>query len=146
MDGLSAITARVISSATISDLLEASFDAFEVIRLAARACEDQVPELFAAFMVAATTAAEGRHALNDAPSLPPARSSPTPSLTVSLGDDADHIADVLAELATLLAQRLHEPAGLADLADDRDACERAGQAATDIHQILSRDTDETAAR
>jgi hypothetical protein len=146
MDGLDAITARVTGSTPISDLLEASFDAFEVMRQVARACEDQVPELFAAFMVAATTAAEGRNALNDAPSLPPARSSPTPSLTVSLADDADHVADGLAELAALLAQRLHGPAALADLAVDRDACERAAQAATDIHQILSRDTDETAAR
>jgi len=143
MDGLDAITARVTGSTTIPDLLDASFDAFEVIRQMARACEDQVPELFAAFMVAATTAAEGRNALNDAPSLPPARSSPTPPLTVSLADDADNVADGLAELAALLAQRLHEPAALAD---DRDACEWAAQAATGIHQILSRDTDETAAR
>ncbi len=97
-------------------------------------------------MAAAAAAVEGRNALNDAPSLPPARTSPTPSPTVNLAADVGHVADGLAELAALLAQRLRGTAAQADLAGDRQACERATQAAADIHQLLSRDADETAAR
>jgi hypothetical protein len=143
MDELGAVTARVADSATISGLLEASFDAFEVIRQVARACEDRVPELFAAFMVAAATAVEGRNALNDAPSFPPARSDPALSPIVTMAADVEHVADELAELAALLAQRLPEAAVQAGLAADREACAGAIRAATDIHYLLGRDTDAT---
>lgn len=64
-------TARVHESDTLPGLLDAAFDAFEVIRSAARAGEDQSSGLFPAFMRAAGAAVEGRNALNDAPSLPP---------------------------------------------------------------------------
>jgi hypothetical protein len=143
MDELGAITARVVVSATVPEVLDAGFDAFEVIRQMARACEDRVPELFAAFLVAAGAAVEGRNALNDAPSLPPARSSPMTSPIMSLAADVGHVADELAELAALLARRLPEAAAEANLADDRAACDRATRAAADIHQLLGRNTDET---
>jgi len=146
MDDLDLTRARVVDSTTVRGLLDAGFDAFEVIRQVARACEEWVPELFAAFMVAATTAVEGRNALNDAPSLPPARGGPKPSPAVSLPADVGHLADQLAALAALLAQRLTDAAARADLTGDRDACEYAARAAADLHQILRRGDDETAAR
>jgi hypothetical protein len=146
MDGLGAVTARVTGSTAIPGLLDASFDAFEVIRQAARACEDRVPVLFAAFMVAATTAVEGRNALNDAPSFPLVRKGSAPSSTVSPAADVGHVADELGELAAVLTRRLTDAATQAELAGDRDACERATRAAADIHQILSRGNDETAIR
>jgi hypothetical protein len=140
------VSARVADSTTIPGLLDATFDAFEVIRQVARACESRVPELFAAFMVAATTAVESRNALNDAPSLPPARGGPVPSPTVSPTADVGHVADRLAALAALLARRLTEAAARADLAGDEDACECAAQSAADLHQILGRGNDETVTR
>lgn len=144
MDELGAVTARVADSPTISGLLDASFDAFEVIRQVARACEDREPELFATFMVAAGMAVEGRNALNDAPSLSPARNCVAPSPTVSPSAEVSHVADELAELAALLARRLPEAGERAHLAGDREACERATQAAADIYQLLGRDVDATA--
>lgn len=144
MNQLDACAARVRSSATLAELLEAGFDAFEVIRQVARACEDRAPGLFAAFMTAAGTAVEGRNALNDAPSLPPARAGPPPSPTVSAEARADRIADELAALAALLAQRLAQTRMQA-LAGDRAACEHATRAAAEIHRLLARDTDETVA-
>jgi hypothetical protein len=146
MEELDTIAGRVADSTTIPGLLDAGFDAFEVLRRVARTCEDRAPGLFAAFMAAATTAVEGRNALNDAPSLPPVHGGPAPSPTVSLAAEVDHLADQLAAFAALLAQRLTEAAAQADLADDRDACERAAQAAADIRQILGRGDDETATR
>jgi len=146
MNELDACTARVRSSDTLAELLEAGFDAFEVIRLVARACEDRAPDLFAAFMTAAGTAVEGRNALNGAASLPPARTGPPPAPTVSAETSADRIADELAALAALLAQRLAEARVQAVLAGDRAACQHATHAAAGIHRLLARDTDETAAR
>jgi hypothetical protein len=145
MHELDPITARVATSTAIPGLLDAGFDAFEVIRQLARGCENRAPELFAAFMVAATTAVEGRNALNGAPSLPPA-SAPAPSPTVNPAGDVGHVADQLASLATLLADRLSAASAHADVADDKDACERAAQAAAHIRQTLARGNDATAAR
>jgi hypothetical protein len=146
MNELDVCAARVRSSSTLAELFEAGFDAFEVIRLVARACEDRAPNLFAAFMTAAATAVEGRNALNDAPSLPPARTGPPPAPTVSAETSADRIADELAALAALLAQRLAEARAHAAVAGDRAACQHATRAAAGIYRLLARDTDETAAR
>jgi hypothetical protein len=129
MDELSAIAARVNGSGTVAELLDAAFDAFEFIRLVARACEVQAPELFAAFMLAAGSAVEGRNALNEAPSLPGARTGLPLAPTVSPGTDVGVIADELAALAATLAQRLPEAAARADLTGDWNLCERATSAA-----------------
>jgi hypothetical protein len=146
MNELDACTARVHNSTTLADLLDAGFDAFEAIRLVARACEDRAPDLFAAFMTAAGTAVEGRNALNDAPSLPPARAGPPPAPTASTEASADRIADELAALAALLGHRLAEAGVQAVLAGDRAACQHATRTAAGIHRLLARDTNETAAR
>jgi hypothetical protein len=146
MDELSAIAARVNGSNAIAELLDAAFDAFEFIRRVARACEVRAPELFAAFMLAAGSAVEGRNALNDAPSLPRARNGLPLAPTVSPGADVGLIADELAAFAALVAHRLSEVAGQADLADDRNACEQAARAAVDVQRLLGQGTDATSTR
>jgi hypothetical protein len=145
MNELDACTARVHNRSTLAELLDAGFDAFEVIRLVARACEDWAPDLFAAFMTAAGAAVEGRNALNDAPSLPPARTGPPPAPMVSAEAGANRIADELAALAALLAHRLAEASAQAVLAGDGAACQRAARTAVGIYRLLARDTDETVA-
>jgi hypothetical protein len=145
MKELDAIVARLRGSTAPADLLDAGFDAFEFIRLVARACEDLAPELFAAFMTAAGTAVEGRNALGDAPSLPPP-TGPPPAITKSATVDADQTADELAALAALLAQRLAEASAQTLREGDRAACQHATHAAADIHRLLARGLDETAAR
>jgi hypothetical protein len=141
MNDLDAITARVVRAATVPELLDVGFDAFEVIRQVARACEDRAPSLFAAFILAAGAAVEGRNALNDAPSLPHDRCRSALAPAMNLAADVGRGADELAELAALLTQRLREAAAQANLAGDRDACERATRAAAGIYQLLGRDTD-----
>jgi hypothetical protein len=142
---LDAIAARLRGSTTLAGLLDAGFDAFEVVRLVARASEDRAPELFAAFMTAAGTAVEGRNALGDAPSLPPA-TAPPPAITMSATVEADQISDELAALAALLAQRMAEAGAQASGQGDRVACQYATCAATDIYRLLARGLDETAPR
>ena len=145
MKELDAITARLRGGTTVADLLDAGFDAFEVIRLVARAGEDLAPELFAAFITTAGTAVEGRNVLNGAPSLPLA-TAPPPAITMSATAGAGQIADGLAALAALLAQRLAEAGAQTVGEGDRAACQHAARTAADIHRLLARDTDETAAR
>jgi hypothetical protein len=146
MDELSAIAARVNGSNAVAELLDAAFDAFEFIRQVARACEVLAPELFAAFMLAAGSAVEGRNTLNDAPSLPHAHNGLPLTPAVSPGADVGLIADELAVLAALVAHRLSEAVGQADLADDRNACEHATRAAVDIQRLLGQGTNETSTR
>jgi hypothetical protein len=145
MNELDTIASRLRGSTSLAELLDAGFDAFEVIRLVARAGEDRAPELFAPFVTAAGTAVEGRNALYDAPSLPQAI-GPPPAVAVSITAGGGDIADALATLAALLARRLGETGAQAVGEGDRVACQHAIYAAADIHRLLSRGLDETAAR
>jgi hypothetical protein len=138
--------ARVRGSSSVADLLDAAFDGFEVIRQVARACEDRVPELFAAFITAACTAVEGRNALNDAPSLPLSRTGPPLAVSVAPAGDVDHIAGQLADLAAVLDRHLRQAAVGAETPGDRAACLHAAKAATQIHWLLAGDADETRTR
>jgi hypothetical protein len=140
VDEISEIAARVTGSATAPELLDAGFAAFELIRVAARAYEDRAPELFAAFITAAGTAAEGRNALYDAPSFPLASSSPPPAVDLNSATDPAHVADQLAALAALVARCLCAvdaalPGGLA-------ACRFGARAASGIRQLLVAEPDE----
>jgi len=58
---------RMHHARSLPDTLAASFDAFEVIRILARQFQDQVPQLFAAFMTTADAAVDGREAITIAP-------------------------------------------------------------------------------
>jgi hypothetical protein len=136
MKELDAIATQLRGGKTLAGLLDAAFDAFEIIRLVARASEDLAPDLFAAFITTAGTAVEGRNTLNDAPSLPPA-TRPPPTITMSSTAGAGHIADELAALATLLAQRLADAGAQTVREGDRAACQHATCAAADIHRLLA---------
>src|SRR5215472_5213928 len=142
MNELNAITARVVCAATVPELLDAGFDAFEIIQQVARACEDRTPELFAAFMMAAGTAVEGRNALTDAPSLPLAPAGPPQVPPGRTTADVARVANQLATLAALVAQRLHAAADQAALPEDRTACQQGAQSASEIHRLLADDRDE----
>lgn len=146
MTDLDAITARVRGSTTLPELLDACFDAFEVIRLVARACEYRAPGLLAALMTAGGLAVEGRNALNDASSLPLLRSGPPLPSAVNVITGAGQCADDLATVALLVARRLTGAAARAGLAGDATACADAARAAAGIHRLLVRDFDETAVR
>ena len=67
-----AIATRLREACSLPELLAVSFEAFEAIRVFARRSEDMVPWLFAAFMMAADAAVNGREAITIAPSLSPA--------------------------------------------------------------------------
>jgi hypothetical protein len=131
------LEARLRQASSLPEALDASFDAFEAIRLAARDCQDRVPELFAAFMMTADAAVDGREALTPAPSLPPA-SGAEPGQAMAEHADAGQVADALTALAAVLRDCLTDAAARADTLDDRAACQDAAEAAGRICQLMTR--------
>jgi hypothetical protein len=133
------IVARLRDARALPELLAASFDAFEAIRVVARGSEDLAPWLFAAFMTAADAAVDGTQAITIAPSLSP---EPTATMIVAphaAGADTDTVADALAALGELLDERLTHAADRARLSGDRTACQEAAEAGRRIHQLMASD-------
>jgi hypothetical protein len=132
----SGIEARLQAAATLPDTLAAGFDAFEIIRLLARECEDRVPGLLAAFMTAADAAVDGREAITAAPALPrPGRSAAGAGMP-GVCPDVDEIAGALAALGAVLRDCLSRAATLAAGPEDQAACTEAAQAAGRICQLM----------
>jgi hypothetical protein len=128
--------ARLRDAGSLPELLEASFDAFETIRVLARGSEDMVPSLFAAFMTAADAAVDGRQAITLAPSLPPVSLVTT---APAAGAGIDTITVALAALGELLDERLARAADRALIPGDRAACQAAAKAGRRIHQLMARE-------
>jgi hypothetical protein len=133
------IVTRLRDARALPELLAASFDAFEAIRVLARGSDDLAPWLFAAFMTAADAAVDGTQAITIAPSL---SLTPIGTLIVapSAADaDIDTVADALAELGELLDERLMHAADRALLSGDRTACQEAAEAGRRIQQLMAGD-------
>ena len=131
---------RLRQGSSLAGTLVASFDAFEAIRLLARGNEHRDPGLFAAFMMAADAAVDGREAITTSPSLPQA-TTPQPAVSPATGAGLDDIADAMASLAAQLAECLPRAAAMAKMPGDRAVCEQAAHAAGQIRQLMARDDD-----
>jgi hypothetical protein len=125
---------RLGEAGSLPEVLLAALVAFEVIRAAARACEDGAPELLATFMTVADRAVDGRDAIMAAPSLPLVRSNGGPQEPAAANASAARASAVLAALSALLARKLTSAAEAAP-AGDRDSCLRAARAARAIHDL-----------
>jgi hypothetical protein len=129
------ISARLRDAASLPDLLAASFDAFEIIRIVARSCDQLAPELFAALMTTADAAVDGREAVTAVTALPAGASM---ALVIRPADAGiGEVTAALAALGTLLADRLVH-AGILAAAADRGACAEAATAASRIHLLMAR--------
>jgi hypothetical protein len=133
--------AQVQVAGSVPDVLAAAFDAFEVIRLYARASEGREPGLFAAFMATAGAAVDGREAITLAPSLPPGPSSVPAATPVTVSTAIGAVTAALAELAASLRERLTLITAQEPEAGDRAACAEAAQAAGRIVSFMSGDGD-----
>lgn len=134
------IEARLHAVSSVPETLAVSFSAFEVIRLAARVNEDQVPGLFAAFMTTADAAVTGREALTIAPSLGACSTAQVSG--PRSGGALDVVTDDLARLGALLSDRLAHAAALAQAPADKAACEQAAEAARQIRDLMARGHDD----
>jgi hypothetical protein len=120
-------------------MLGAAFTAFEAIRQSARACEDRDPDLFPAFISAATAAANGRDAVLTA-TVVPADVGPPPSVIQPAPDASPHrAADSIAASAAVLADWLDKAINLAATPQDQAACQDAAAAARQIQHLMAAD-------
>jgi hypothetical protein len=129
---------RLEQAAGLAAVLDAAYDAFESMRLAFRVHEDPASGLFAAFVMAAASAADGRDAVAFAPSLPPRRRHGAGETGQGpLGEySAEHVADDAAGLSRLLVSCLARAAGSVSDPGDREACEQAARSASEICDLL----------
>jgi hypothetical protein len=126
------------TSEGLGPALRTAFDVFETIRELARAWEDSDPDLLAAFMSAATSAADGRDALATAPALTTGTEAEPAVTAPGSGEDAQDAADVIAVLAAALVACLADAARHASIPEDRRACDYAAAAARQICQLMAR--------
>ena len=117
-------------------VLTAAYDLFEDILTVLWQQQERPGHMFAAFVMSAAAAADGRDAVAAAPSLPAARPRTDPTARPDRDVSVDEVADGLAALSGLLARRLGELAGSAGAADDRTVCAEAARAAERIHSLL----------
>jgi hypothetical protein len=131
--------ARLQDATALPAVLEAAYGAFESMLVAVRAHENPASGMFAAFVMAAASAADGRDAVAFAPSFPPSPGTQPP------GDDGEPaeengeaIAQAVAALSRLLAVRLAQAEASAPDPRDRAACADAARCAEHIYGLLHR--------
>jgi hypothetical protein len=132
--------------AGLATALGHGYDTFESIRQVARSCEDQSPDLFAAFMSAAGAAADGRDAILTAASRPSRTTDAAEPGQPSPSASRAEAADWIAASAFRLAARLDHASELAEARQDRNACRDAATAARQIHQLMAGDHDDADTR
>jgi hypothetical protein len=129
---------RLTAAEGLTSTLVVSLAAFGLIRDASRRCQDRSDELYAAYAMAATSAALGRKIIAAAPSMPTGQVAGLSCASANTAD-LDEIADALGMLASELASRLSAAARQASGAGDEQACERAAREAARVCEFLARD-------
>ncbi|HET9895163.1 MAG TPA: hypothetical protein VFQ44_09530 [Streptosporangiaceae bacterium] len=139
MTDLGRVRAALQSADGVGGVLDASWDAFDLLVTECQRDHDQPPGYLAWYAFAAVAAAQGRTVVSGAPSLPVTRRMPLPARTPGLPSASPEMAGTLAGLAGLLDERLTDAAGLAG--DDRDqaACAHAALQAAVVCKLLSGD-------
>ena len=134
-----AAAARLAAATALPDLLDAAWQALDLVRTTAGECADPRSGLYAALLFAAAAAAEAQHAAGLAPSMPagdaaiPARAG----TGAGTGAGAGAAAGQLAGLAAAVARRLASAAAQAELPGDRDALTAAAAGAGQACQLLA---------
>ena len=138
MDQLESTRARLEQATGLPAVLDAAYDAFEEMLPALEEQEDRGGAAFAAFVMSATAAANGRDALAAAPSLPPAPSGDLAAAAAGSSSSLamEDAAAALAQLSQLLSSRLTDVSGLSADPGDKTACTQAARHAVGICSLL----------
>ena len=139
MGDIAAVRARLEQASDLPGILDAAYDAFEAMLPLIWGQADRIGGGFAAFVMSAGPAANGRDAVACAPSLPPPAPGRVPP---GAGDPAAGVTEqeaaaVLAGLSQLLASRLADAGARAADAADRAACADAAGQARAIWSLLA---------
>ena len=138
MPEIGQVRARLETARELTGLLGAAREAFSLLLAACCDCEERAAELSAAFAFASAAAAEGRLIIASAPSLPTDLGSQT-SYGGRVDGDLEQIADGLAGLAAVLAERLSAAGRQAQGPGDYAACQDAAAQAAQIYELLALD-------
>ena len=133
MTGAQDVQQQLEQAASLPQILDAAYDAFEQMLWEIDRYNRGTGPFFAALVMAAPAAADGRNALAVAPSLPPP-SWHGPEPPDFVGGD---IAADLAELSERVAARLDEAGGVARAEADLVACRNAARWAREVHGLLA---------
>jgi hypothetical protein len=128
---------RLQHATALPAVLDAAYGAFEQMLVAIRAHETPASGLFAAFVMSAASAADGRDAVAFAPSLPRPGTQP-PGGGEPAEENAEAVAESVAALSRLLAVRLAQAGASAPDPGDRAACADAAWCAESIYGLLHR--------
>ena len=110
MTPITAAQHHVQQASDLAAVLDAAYEAFEAMLSAIHRVQDPASGLFAAFVMAAATAANGRNAVALAPSLPGHPLLAVPAAQRSRPEERpEDLAEVVAGLSHLLAGRLAFP-------------------------------------
>jgi len=137
VDQIKRIQQHLIDADGVSGVLFASWQVLELVRVVTGANAGRASDMYPAFTFARGAAVSGRNALAFAPSLP-AGCAPWPDTPAPATGDVYEVADVVAELASVLSGRLREAGGLAADPGDRVACENAASDAGRISRLLAK--------
>ena len=131
--------AHLQEAADLTAFLSGAYEAFEGMLVVIRAHESRAEDMFAAFVMAAVSAANGRDAVATAPSLPRIGSGIRPPTEGDLvaAASVQEIAGDLASLGRVLADRLVGAARSAPDGADRAACAAAARDAGNIYLLFS---------
>jgi hypothetical protein len=135
MTRIAIICDRLQRDEGLAALLDTAYAVFEALLSAIEDHQDPASGMFAQFVYAATSAANGRDVILFAPSLPACPLDPADVGVNGWGSGGD-----VAELVTLsrvLCQVLTRAAGAAPGQDDRAACHHAARYAAEIHRLLT---------
>ena len=131
MTSIAVVRGQLAAASDLPSVLDAAYAGFEYLLKVFRARQATVQGAFAAYVMSAGRAADGRDAVGFAPSLP----CGIPSLPPRDASSAA-VAD-LAALCADLAARLEHYVHLAVRAADRTACRAAAEHARLIHEFLT---------
>jgi hypothetical protein len=134
METIDALNRRIEEAGTITTVLGAGWDAFELIQQLAAQYAGHLSSLYATWMWVIAPACEGRDALGAAPSMPPGPGAGHPTPESASEEEA---ARMLAGLAGTLSARLQTPMTDSAAPGDLQACMRAADAAGEIRKLLS---------
>jgi hypothetical protein len=128
---------RLRQASGVASILGAAHEAFESMLAAIWSQEDPATGLFAAFMMAAALAADGRDAVAFAPSMPPRRGRNAPVPEDLSAEKAAEIVGAVVGLSSLIAARLAQAAEQATGPSDREACNQAAWCACGIQDLMA---------
>lgn len=137
MDPITTARARVAQAADLPGILDAAYDAFDDMLPVIHDQQHPASGAFAAFVMAAAYAANGRDAVGRAPSLPSTAPRPVPA-NPPAPVTAREAATALADLSRLLARRLTDAAALAASLADQAACADGARQADRLWSLLTR--------